>query len=405
MKTSFKMILLVWLLNSTCFYVKAEDSSGNEPVLATSDYTIAAYYWPAYHDEPRWRPFFRGTEGEWEIIRNAKPKYENHRQPRVPLWGFEDETEPKVMEKKIEAAVSHGVNTFIFDWYWYEGKPFLEECINDGFLKARNNDKIKFYLMWANHDAKTVWDLERSHNREVIWPGAVDRETFDNIVERVITKYMHHPSYYKINGKPVFSIYQIGTLIDGLGGIKKTREALDYFENQVKKAGFPGLHIQAILWGQFPESVAESAFGDKKKTQNNTVEALGIDSLTNYQFVHLSTPVDDYVEWSDKAISFWPKWEKEFSVPFFPHVSVDWDNNSRFKALTKCIEHGVTPENFAKCLSKAKAYVDSHPSQPALVTINSWNEWSEGSYLEPDKEFGMRYLEAVREVFVEENPN
>ena len=58
------------------------------PLGIKDEYVVGAYYWPAYHDEPRWRPFFRGTEGEWEIIRNARPKFENHDQPRVPLWGF-----------------------------------------------------------------------------------------------------------------------------------------------------------------------------------------------------------------------------------------------------------------------------------------------------------------------------
>ncbi len=360
---------------------------------------VAAFYWPAYHDEPRWRPFFTGTEGEWEIIRNAKPKFEGHWQPHIPLWGYVDESDPDVMAKKIDAAASHGVNTFIFDWYWYDGKPFLEECINEGFLKAPNNDKIRFFLMWANHDAMTLWDLRRSHKHEVIWPAAVDRKTFDGIVERVIRKYIKHPSYLKIDGRPVFSIYQLSTLINGLGGIKQARAALDHFEQRVKDEGFPGLHLMGMLWGQLPKSVAESALGDKTNTQDNTVRALGLDSLTNYQFVHVSRPVDDYMEWARTATAFWPKWDKEFSVPYFPHVSIGWDNNPRFKAYRPCVKHGVTPANFEKLLRKAKAYLDARPDQPRLITINSWNEWSEGSYLEPNKRFGMGYLEAVQRVF------
>jgi hypothetical protein len=77
-------------------------------------YDVAAYYWPAYHDEPRWRAFMPEGQGEWETIRKARPKFEGHEQPRVPLWGYEDEADPLAMERKIEAAVKHGVNTFIF---------------------------------------------------------------------------------------------------------------------------------------------------------------------------------------------------------------------------------------------------------------------------------------------------
>jgi hypothetical protein len=34
-----------------------------------------------------------------------------------------------------------------------------------------------------------------------------------------------------------------------------------------------------------------------------------------------------------------------------------------------------------------------------VLTINSWNEWTEGSYIEPDTKNGTQYLEAIRDVF------
>ena len=403
MKNRYYLFILLSLSMGGCNTANQSKVSENA-VNDSSNYDVAAYYWPAYHDEDRWRPFFQGNEGEWEIIRNSKPKYPGHNQPRVPLWGYEDETKPEVMEKKIDAAVTHGVNVMIFDWYWYEGAPFLEKCINEGFLKARNNDKIKFYVMWANHAATTLWDKRRSHKYDTIWPGTVNRDNFDKVADRIISKYMTHPSYYKINGEPVLSIYEMGTLVSGLGGIHQTKDALESFRQKVKKAGFPGLHLQGILWDAFPEVVSDVP-GDKVSTQENTVKALGINSLTNYQFVHLAEPEDDYVKWGNKAISFWPKWDTSFSVPYFPHVATDWDTNPRFDKYKQNIKHNVTAENFKKFLEKAKAYVDNHPKQPKLITINSWNEWSEGSYLEPDSVNGMKYLEAVKVVFKDTTVN
>ena len=40
-------------------------------------------------------------------------------------------------------------------------------------------------------------------------------------------------------------------------------------------------------------------------------------------------------------------------------------------------------------------------SSVAKITINSWNEWTEGTYLEPDDKFGYGYLDALGKVFVE----
>ena len=42
---------------------------------------------------------------------------------------------------------------------------------------------------------------------------------------------------------------------------------------------------------------------------------------------------------------------------------------------------------------------EEYGEQPPLVTINSWNEWTETSYLQPDDLYGYGYLEAVRSVF------
>ena len=50
----------------------------------------------------------------------------------------------------------------------------------------------------------------------------------------------------------------------------------------------------------------------------------------------------------------------------------------------------------------AKEYIDGHPEQKPLITINSWNEWTETSYLEPDDLYGYGYLEAIKKVFISE---
>ena len=137
-------------------------------------YDVAAYVWPSYTgDEPRTRMFWPEGNGEWETVRKATAKYPGHTWPRRPLWGYCNEADPCVMEMQIAAAADHGVNVFIYDWYWYDGRPFLEQCLNNGYLKARNNSRVKFYLMWANHDANNLWDTRLAHvkNGNVIWQG------------------------------------------------------------------------------------------------------------------------------------------------------------------------------------------------------------------------------------------
>jgi len=46
-----------------------------------------------------------------------------------------------------------------------------------------------------------------------------------------------------------------------------------------------------------------------------------------------------------------------------------------------------------------KQHLLANPNGPRILNINCWNEWTEGSYLEPDTKNGMKYLEAVQAVF------
>lgn len=373
-------------------------------------YDVAAYIWPAYHNDPRWSEIglFPDGKGEWEAVYSARPKFEGHRQPRVPLWGYFDETDPKMQEKIIRTATRYGINTFIFDWYWFENRPFLEDVLNKGFLGARNNGKMKFYLMWANHLATAYWDRHESDKSKYYWRGEVTREVFEGFTDHIIRDYFSRDNYYTIDGKPVFAIYEVGTFIRGVGGLEEAREALESLRAKCVKAGLPGVHIQAIMWSALPETPSrepgeggdgEGGDGDGGVSQENTLRTLGFDSITNYQWCHLVPANMDYQSWGEKGQEFYEKYDKEFSVPYFPHVSIDWDNNPRYPGPAQPCVTGVTPEKFEGFLRKAKAYVDAHPDQPPIVTINAWNEWSEGSCLEPDTYYKYGFLKAIKRVF------
>jgi len=363
-------------------------------------YDIAAYVWPSYTgDEPRTRMFWPDGEGEWQTVRTAGAKFPGHDWPRKPLWGYENEADPKVMEKQIAAAADHGVNVFIYDWYWYDRRPFLENCLNDGYLKAVNNDRVKFYLMWANHDVLDIWDKRLAGRNEgnVIWKAAVDRAEFDRLTDRIIERYLHHPSYYRIDGKPVFMIYELITLLDGLGGVQATADALAGFRERAVASGLSGLHLQACMRGHNQNLSGVDAQGPV--LLSDVVAKLGFDSTTHYQYVHMTDINRDYLDILADVETCWNTIDRTDPLPYFPHVSVGWDNNPRFLDFRPGIMKNTTPANIRKAFERAKAFVDRHPDLAPLVTVNSWNEWTETSYLQPDDLNGYGYLEAVRDVF------
>ena len=366
-------------------------------------YDIAAYVWPSYTgNEPRSRMFWEQGYGEWQTVKSATAKYPGHTWPRKPLWGYVNEADPAVMEMEIEAATSHGVNVFIYDWYWYDNRPFLENCLNDGFLKASNCGKMKFYLMWANHDANHLWNKQLSDTdvgSTVIWKGAVAPLQFEAMYRRLADKYFTKENYYRINGCPVFMIYELSTFIEGMGSIGKAAEMLGKFRDYVKTLGFPGLHLQ--FTGRESGTVNLSGVDGKSTADiHEVIKTLMLDSFTHYQFVHVTDIDRDYNLIMKDIESFWNRIDSEYEIPYFPHISCGWDNNPRFYGFRPGIVKNNTPENFRSALIKAKSYIDSHPQRPRLITLNSWNEWTETSYLEPDDLYGYGYLEAVKDVFL-----
>ncbi len=364
-------------------------------------YDIAAYVWPAYTgDEPRTRIFWEEGIGEWQTVKNSVPKENGYFWNRKPLWGYVNEADPQVMSMQIDAATDHGVNVFIYDWYWYDDRPFLENCLNDGFLKAPNCNKMKFYLMWANHDVNYTWDIRNSDGEQAtVWSGQVNRAQFETIGKRWITQYFTKENYYKIDGKPVVSIYDMNNFISGLGGLSRAMEALEWLRGEAKAAGLAGVHFQFIRWSGKGQNVT-GVDGEAFRTTPEVVEKMGFDSLTHYQFVHFVNVDRDYSALLPDVEREWAAIEAEHRIPYYPHVSIGWDNNPRFRKYRGPIIKNNTPAAFERALEQAKAFADRN--QVSLITVNSWNEWTETSYLEPDDQNGYGYLEAIKRVFCKE---
>jgi hypothetical protein len=343
---------------------------------------------------------------EWELVRRAEPRFPGHRQPKVPAWGYEDESDPRVMERKIAAAADNGVDVFIFDWYWYEDGPFLERCLEEGFLKAGNNGRIRFAVMWANHDWANIHPAPRAGNPPLLASGKVSRKAFDAAAKRTVERYFSHPSYWRLGGKLYYSFYQIPTLIEGLGGIAETARALDSFREAARKAGLGELHLNAIQ-----QSTPVDTKPEDFARFDADLRALGFDSVTAYIWHWkrlFARRIVEYAEARDRSIEDWDKYSARYSLPYFPNVTAGWDNTPRAcqsdewgyygGAFTPVVVNN-TPEEFEKALIAAREWLLRSKLQHKVLTLNAWNEWTEGSYLEPDAETGTARLNAIRKVF------
>lgn len=435
--------MMKWIL-LMCFALLAAVQAlpAATPTDRSPNHTVAVYWWPnfhrdAFHQSKKWPGWT-----EWEIVKSAKPLFEGHQQPKVPLWGYRDEADPDEAARSIDAMADVGIDVLIFDWYRYDEKlnkgEMIERALREGVLQAPNRQRIKFALMWANHtyiDCHPFAPGKHFGNAEVWHPGEVSEAAFVRHTSDAIASYFQQPNYWLIEGKPYFSIYEIKTLVKGLGSAKATRAVFDDFRKRTQAAGFPGLHLALVDWS-IAQALAmvkgEVMPGDpsrKIETEKDLVEALGIDSATWYTWVHHIVPVAgaastapsiqeqgqltsavlmgnaakaglktrDYMDWGTAAMNRQSNRSAELGIPLMPHVARGWDGSPR--NYQSGIVVGNTPEAFRHFLAEAKAMADRSPKYKGIITINSWNEWVEGSYLEPDVIHGTAYLDAIYNVF------
>jgi hypothetical protein len=370
---------------------------------------IAAYYFPNYHVDPRNEQWHGKGWTEWELVKAALPRFPGHQQPIVPAWGHFDESDPKWAAREIDLAADHGVNTFIYDWYYYEDGPYLQHGLDNGFLRAPNRDRMNFALMWANHNWTDIHPCKFRNKPEVLAPGRVGPEGFDRICDVLVNQYFNQPNHLKIDGKPYFSIYELGTFISGMGGVDAAAAALDRLRAKARAAGLPGVHVCAVVWqlAILPGELKVENIGE-------VLLKLGIESADSYVWIHhyrtdnSNFPHDSFEKAGEVNYGVWEHYSKTLPVPYHPNVTRGWDSSPRTVQTDRfenrgypymAILEGNTPERYKAALLRAKEFITRLPEHHQMITLNAWNEWTEGSYLLPDTVTGTAYLEAIRDVF------
>lgn len=375
---------------------------------ATPRPKILSYYFPDYHRDARNAAWFGEGWDEWTVVRQAVPRFPGHRQPIVPALGYSDEADPVVAQSYIDLADSHGIDGFIFDYYWYDDGPYLQRALDEGFLGAPNPQGLEFSLMWANHDLLNIFPrTDLASTPATLRTGSIERAAFERMADHVIEAYFSQPHYTRIVDRPRFSIYEVGAFVRGMGGVEPAAEALRWFDERTREAGHPGVHLDAVVWG-FAVLPAELPIEDPE----SLIQTLGFRSASSYVWIHhidssTHPHADTWAEVADQAFAEYRRYRQRLPVPFHPNVTAGWDASARVAADVPLSRDGVpyppiwqaTPADFERGLRRAKVFVEESPWPYREVTINAWNEWTEGSYLLPDQVHGLSRLEAVQRVF------
>lgn len=358
-----------------------------EPLDQESLVKLIAFYLPQYHPIPENDEQWGRGFTEWSNVTRALPQYLGHYQPHLPIdLGFYDLRLQDNQRRQVELAKAYGIDGFAFYYYWFAGKRLLEKPL-DAFLADPEID-LPFCLIWANENWTRRWD---GHEDDVFLAQVHSPETDVQFIKD-IEKYLRHPNYIRVEGKPLLIVYKVQLLPD----VEKTvRRWRDY----AREAGIGDLYLVASQTMGFedPRPCGFDAAMQFPPHNEHMKPPYRLDYWVDIGPTVVNKQFDGGLYSYPAIVEDKLKGAPETEYELFETAIPMWDNTAR-RPSNGWIYSYSTPELYRLWLTAlANRAVQRQEPSKRLVFLNAWNEWAEGAHLEPDRRFGYAYLNATRQ--------
>jgi hypothetical protein len=348
---------------------------------------VIAFYLPQFHPIPENDLWWGKGFTEWTNVAKARPMYQGHKQPHLPAdLGFYDLRLAETRHAQAEMAASHGVEGFCYWHYWFGGGKRLLEKPFDEVLESGKPD-FPFCLGWANESWTGVWNNDPKRLLiEQTYPGLDDDIAHFNY----LLKAFSDERYIKIDGKPLLYVYKPLKLPDA-------KKRFDLWRDLAVKAGLKGLYILGNNMLDFSDAESLGLDGAVISTlgvvssKNATLNKFHRISWGLRKKLNLGGP--RIIEYSEAIKHLIPNL-KQFDFDAYPMILPNWDHTPRSGKKGLVLQNS-TPELFQKHINDALDSVADNDDEQKIIFLKSWNEWAEGNYIEPDTEWGTKYLEVL----------
>ncbi|MCR5566929.1 MAG: glycoside hydrolase family 99-like domain-containing protein [Clostridiales bacterium] len=352
---------------------------------------LIAWYLPQFYQFEVNNKYHGQGFTEWTNSSQALPQFTGHYQPHIPYdVGYYDLTNPDTMKRQAFLARKYGIYAFCFHWYWFSGVKTLE--LPAQILLEHKEIDIHFCFDWATENWTSAWD---GGTKEIIFEQKIQDGDARKFMDDILP-FMKDERYVRIDGRPVLTIYRCDMFPR-----KRFINMMNEMREIARQNGFPDLYLMLT-----------------NRENMGDVTEWGMDALVEFApcFVYplcgKMTP-QGYVNPNFRGDLFdiTPFIEKRSYLQTYKTAKVfrsaltGFDNTSR-RATTGCqIIMNNTPEAYKKwltgLLSESQVF---HSREENIIFLNNWNEWAEGSHLEPDMRYGYAYLQATREAMEEIRP-
>lgn len=347
-----------------------------------------AFYLPQFHPIPENDRAWGKGFTEWTNVTKSAPLFSTHFQPRRPAdLGYYDLRTVETQWEQVGLAKKYGIHGFCFYYYNFGGRKPLERPIAQ-YLAHKELD-LPFCLCFANENWSKRWD---GGNREMIFKQAYGDEFDQNFIQDILP-YLHDTRYIQVEGKPLLLVYNSTEF-------PNIRRSLDRWREEAVKSGLKGLHICRCEHFSLTLERMDPRLEGFDSSYEFPPHRKGVEfQLEHFQKEAAKQGVFEgniysYAEYAYQFIN-----RKLISYPLYRGLSLGWDNTARLRMRALIIHH-FDLDDYELWLKVISLYtVTFHPRDHQLIFINAWNEWAEGTYLEPDQQHGHSYLEKTQSAY------
>lgn len=359
---------------------------------------IIANYLPQFHQIHENDLWWGDGYTDWVSVKNSKPLFDGHRQPRVPLDGYYDLSNKDVLKRQAELANKYKVDGFGIYHYWFSSRQNL--LTKPAEIILENKDiNISYMFIWDNASWKRTWSNVKyfAHDWTSLYENDSNVQNNDKngmLAEleygdekewekhfEFLLPYFSDSRYIKINGKPVFTIFHQ----TNKAGILCKMFSL--WNRLAQKNGFPGIYIIGKT-NAFNLRIANEEFNYQPAWDGWDSKTLC--SKLKHKILPEKKHYFDYDKiWCNIIKNAKKNARKKINFGAF----VDFDDSPR-RGENRTVVLGGTPEKFEHYFTELLKISNEYNKK--FLFLTAWNEWGEGAYLEPDTDYKYEWLEAVR---------
>lgn len=375
---------------------------------------VIAYYLPQFHPTKINDKYWGKGFTEWTNVTKAKPQYRGHYQPQIPAdLGFYDLRLPEIRQAQADMARENGVEGFMYWNYWFgNGKKILEMPIEELMRTAKPD--FPFCVGWANHDwSNKTWQKTKRFTKDTVFlkQEYLGKQDYTDYFYYLLPMFRDH-RYIKVDEKPLFYVFDPDSCPD-------MKEFIQLWQHLAEKNGIPGIHFvaRADSIGKADEIYIKNFMNEVKARYDRYID-MGFDAVSSMNFRRaeiLATGFfkkiirnirrkifgyalnsHDYMKLTEHYYT-----DEDKLDYVYPQITPRKDKTPR-AGKNALVYTGSTPEKFRIAIKMALEKIKDKDDEHKILFLNSWNEWGEGSYMEPDIVWGHQYLDVLREEIVED---